>query len=72
MNKRILTFIFSLQGCRNQYSTMTNCLMKEKERIKRKEMELRARVFGLEEKPQEETPLVIPEKPQKIAVEMKS
>jgi len=50
---------------------MTNCLLKEKEKIKRKEMELRARVFGLEDKAQEEKPIVIEEK-KKIAVEMKS
>ena len=64
-------YIFSLQGCKAQYSTMTGCLLKEKEKIKRKEMELRARVFGLEEKAQEEKPIVIQER-EKIAMEMKS
>lgn len=50
---------------------MSNCLLSEKERIKRKELELRKRVFGLEEKVQEEKPIVIKEN-EKIGMEMKS
>ena len=50
---------------------MTNCLMKEKERVKRKELELRARVFGLEEKIQEEKPISLPNK-EKVALDVKS
>jgi len=46
--------------------------MKEKTKVKRKELELRARVFGLEEKALEETPLAVEEKEQKVAVEMES
>ena len=45
----------SLQGCGDQYSTMTNCLNTEKNRIKQKELELRDRILGLktQEKPLE-------------------
>lgn len=49
---------------------MTNCLVNEKTRIKRKELDLRARVFGLEQK---EEPITIKEKEkEKVAMEMKS
>jgi len=44
--------------------------MKEKEKVHRKELELRARVFGLEEKILEEKPIVMEEK--KVAMEMKN
>lgn len=50
---------------------MTNCLVNEKNRIKRKELDLRARVFGLEQKELKEEPITIKEK-EKIAMEMKS
>ncbi len=40
---------------------MVGCLVAEKQRIKRKEMELRNRVFGIEEKEQEEKPLELPQ-----------
>ena len=50
---------------------MTDCLVKEKAKVQRKELELRARVFGLEEKPLQEEPIVVKEK-EKVAVEMKS
>jgi len=45
-----------LQECRLQYNTMNSCLMKEKTRIKRKELELRNKVLGIkvEEAPLEE------------------
>ena len=61
----------SLQGCRAQYNTMTNCLVSEKNRIKRKELDLRARVFGLEQKELKEEPITIQEK-EKVAMGMKS
>lgn len=50
---------------------MTTCLMKEKERVKRKELELRARVFGLEEKVQEEKPIAVKEQ-EKVPIGIKS
>ncbi|CAD8053713.1 unnamed protein product [Paramecium primaurelia] len=38
-----------LQGCRDQYKTMTTCIMNEKNRIKQKEEELRNLVLGLQQ-----------------------
>ena len=37
----------SLQECKLQYNTMRGCLVKEKSRIKKKELELRNRVLGI-------------------------
>ena len=55
-----------------QYTNMNGCLVTEKDRIRRKEMELRAKVFGLEksqelpekqvamqEQPRNETPITL-------------
>jgi len=53
----------SLQGCTAQYTNMNECLNKEKERINRKEKELRDKVLGLnKELEQPETPVPVIQK----------